>query len=65
MDSARDKNHDVIWLAPVCEGIERAWAQDNVWTECECGGNHKPVKYERAAWRNRKQLERIKRRVRA
>ncbi|MHC8300709.1 hypothetical protein [Pseudomonas sp. ZS1P83] len=36
----------VIYLGPACEastGDGRSWAEDNPWTDCECG--HRPVQY--------------------
>ena len=44
-----DEDHEVIWLAPVCQGGDRSWCQDDVWeSHCDCiDGTHRPVKYVR------------------
>lgn len=44
-----DADHEVIWLAPVCEGHHRWWCQDDAGSaKCGCGGEHRSVKYVRA-----------------
>jgi hypothetical protein len=50
-----DVDYEVIWLAPICEGNNRAWCQDYAWqNECDCGEKHRPVKYVRAKPQPRK-----------
>ena len=49
VDPTHDGDHRVIWLAPICEGNNRSWCQDDAWERhCDCGGKHQPVKYVRA-----------------
>ena len=42
-----DKDHDVIYLGPVCAGIDRTWSQDGAADECECVPKHPVVMYRR------------------
>jgi hypothetical protein len=50
LETKLDKDHDVIYLGPVCAGIDRTWSQDGAADECECVPKHPVVIYRRVGF---------------